>query len=150
MSSAMPAGVREAFEVIAGARFVMTSCFETRREGVMCSWVTPCAHTPALVCAAVRRGHPIEPVIRDSRRFALCRVEAEDRLVDRAFGARRTGDPFDGLEVDHLATPSPVLCRSSLVFDCEVYRHLDIEADHELYIGLVVACRRSKPRERSR
>lgn len=38
-------------------------------------------------------------------------------------------------------TGSPVLLRSIVAFDCEVVRHFDLEADHELFVGQVLASR---------
>ncbi|MBL9031487.1 MAG: flavin reductase [Phycisphaerae bacterium] len=150
MTGVMPDEVRAALDAIAGDRFLITSAFEARREGTICSWVQPCAHAPSLVCAAVRRGHPIEPLIRDSHVFALCRIEPDDRRTARAFGSSRSGDPFDGIEVERLRTGAPILRRAMLALDCEVYRHFDLEADHELYIGLVVGTRQQQRRERER
>lgn len=122
--------------------FVMTSAYDDRRSGVTVRAVFPCSTEPALICVAARKGHWIEPLIRDSRVFAVCRVEADDRLSARRFADDRTeeqGDPFDGLAVGKLRTGAPVLLRSGAVLDCEVARHFDLEADHELYIGHVLA-----------
>lgn len=122
--------------------YVMTSSFEGDRAGVLVSWVTRAAEDPALVCVAVRKGHAIEPLIRDSRSFALCRIDNDDRLIRKTFNDERApderGDLFASIEVRTLATGAPVLKRSTLVLDCEVVRHFDLEADHELYVGQVV------------
>jgi flavin reductase (DIM6/NTAB) family NADH-FMN oxidoreductase RutF len=47
-------------------------------------------------------------------------------------------DPFDCLAVETLVTGAPLLKRSPVVFDCLVIRHLDLEADHSLYIAHVM------------
>lgn len=125
--------------------YLMTSSFEGERAGVIVRSVQACNTEPPLVCVAVRTGHQIEPLIRDSRCFALSQVESENRLVlkkfDRARAAVEPGDPFDAIPVRSLRTGCPVLCASALVLDCEVVRHFDLEADCELYIGLVLASR---------
>ena len=134
--------VPRAIEALPSGSYVMTSAYEGERAGVLVSWVTRVADEPALVCVAVRKGHAIEPLIRDSRAFALCRVDAEDKLVRRTFSDTRPpderGDLFDSIAVRTLATGAPVLSRSTLALDCEVVRHFDLEADHELYVGQVV------------
>jgi len=124
--------------------YVLTSCFEGKRAGVVVRSVQPCADEPPLLAVAVRTGHWIEPLIRDSHAFAICRVNVSEKLMLRKFAetARpRDGDPFDCVRSERLVTSAPVLVDSPLVLDCEVVRHLDIEADHELFIGHVLAVR---------
>ena len=43
------------------------------------------------------------------------------------------------LEFRTLVTGSPLLSRSLISLDCEVLRHLDLEADHEIYVGQVLS-----------
>jgi flavin reductase (DIM6/NTAB) family NADH-FMN oxidoreductase RutF len=121
--------------------FVLTAQFEGKRAGVMVRSVQPCADEPLLLCAAVRRGHWIEPIIRDSHAFAICKINQSDKLLVRKFAetARpRDGDPFDCMPTLKLVTGAPIITRAPIALDCEVIRHFDLEADHELYIGLVV------------
>ena len=125
-------------------RFLMAAAYDEIRAGTIVYSVQSCGHEFPLLCVAVRTGHPIEPIIRDSRCFALSWLEESCKLVSRKFdrdAEEDLGDPFDAIAVETLETDSPVLCSSPLVFDCEVLRHFDLEADHELYIGQVVACR---------
>ncbi len=136
---------RQAASLLPSGLFVMTAAFDHKRSGVMVSSAQKCADEPLLICVACRKGHPIEPLIRDSRRFALSQLDAHDKLLARRFEEPRLPDdrydPFDLLEVEHLVSHAPILKRSTLALDCEVYRHFDIESDHELYIGLVIAAR---------
>jgi flavin reductase (DIM6/NTAB) family NADH-FMN oxidoreductase RutF len=137
--------LRRAIEQLAIGPFIMTAAHESKRAGLMVTSVQKCAEEPLLICVASRKGHVIEPLIRDSRRFVVCRVPADDRIAARKFGLFRPveerGDPFDSLDVCTLAGRAPVLRRSELAFECEVCRHFDLEADHELYVGLVLAAR---------
>ncbi len=139
--------IHDALNAIPGGMFVITSTFDGVRSGVIVRSVQPCADEPRLVCVAVRKGHTIEPLIRDSRHFALCRIDRSDKLACRKFDMaadhdpEKPQDPFDSLPVETLATGSPVLRKSDLVLDCEVVRHFDLEADCELFIGLVHAAR---------
>lgn len=147
MSSTVEPGILRALAMLPSGCFVLTSCYETKKSGMIVRWVQPCADEPVLIAVAARRGHSIEPLIRDSHSFAVCRIDPEDRLLTRRFAIHRppddTSDPFDGMAVDTLATGSPILRRSSLALDCEVIRHFDLEADHELFIGHVLAARSS-------
>lgn len=136
---------RRAMALLPRATFLLTAAHEGRRAGQIVGCAQPCADEPMLICVAARKGHTIEPLIRDSRAFAICRIEPDDRLLLRKFGPLRVpesqNDPFDSIETDRLISGSPIPRRSLLALDCEVVRHLDIEADHELYIGLVLGGR---------
>jgi flavin reductase (DIM6/NTAB) family NADH-FMN oxidoreductase RutF len=43
------------------------------------------------------------------------------------------------LETRTLVTGSPLLGRSIVALDCEVLRHVDLEADFEIYVGQVLS-----------
>lgn len=153
-------GVPEALARLPGGLYVMTSAFDGARQGVCVRWVQQCAGEPACISVALFKGHPISPIIRDSRAFALCAISEQDRLLVRSFehthirAAQPPGGPvpppasptaredaFLSFETETLLTGAPVLKRSALVLDCRVMMHLDFESDHELYIGEVVAAR---------
>jgi len=143
------ADAQRAFLLLPRGGYLMTSRFESKRAGQFVGSVQPCAEEPMLVCIAARKGHPIEPLIRDSHVFAVCRVDPDDKLLQRKFSCgnmREVGDPFDSFEIERLLTGAPILKRCPLALDCQVIRHLDVEADHELYIGQVVAGRVYAPR----
>ncbi len=132
-----------AFDLLPSGRYLLTAAYDGTRGGVLVDWVQPCAQEPALLAVAARRGHCVEPLVRDSRCFAICIVREDDRLLERKFRAPlppdESGDLFDSLEVETLSTGSPIVTRSLVAYDCEVVRHFDLEADHELYVGRVVA-----------
>jgi flavin reductase (DIM6/NTAB) family NADH-FMN oxidoreductase RutF len=124
--------------------YVLTACHEGKRAGVLVRSVQACADEPPLIAVAVKTGHWIEPLIRDSHAFAICRVNTNERLMLRKFAETsrpRDGDPFDCVRTERLTTGAPVICKSTLALDCEVIRHFDLEADHELFIGHVLAAR---------
>lgn len=123
--------------------FVISSGFEGKRAGVLALSVSLCANEPLLIAVAMRKGHPIEPLIRDSRALAVCRIAPDDRLTPRVFAQDHAhdADPFDALAVETLVTGAPVLSRAAMALDCEVVRHFDMEADCELFIGRVLAGR---------
>lgn len=144
--------VKQTLALLPTAPCVLTSAYDRRRAGILVEWVVQCAVEPVYVCVAVRTGHRIEPLIRDSHAFALCMIDRRERLILRKFETERRGggldgepDAFDAFGVVTLVTGSPVLERSVAAFDCEVVRHIDLEADHELYVGHVLAARASRP-----
>lgn len=125
--------------------WLLTAAFGHRRQGLIVDAVTHCGLEPPLICVAATKGHPIEPLIRDSHRFAVCLLDPADRVLHRRFQSARTpeefDDPFEGLAVHRLVTGAPVLASSVTAFDCDIHRHLDIDSDRQLYVGLVLAGR---------
>ena len=144
-SHANPALKHPALSMLPSGLFLMTSAFEGKRAGVLVSSVQPCAGDPPLVCVALRKGHWIEPIIRDSHVFAICLIDPNDRLVAKKFGDngrhKDPVDPFDCMPLERLSTGAPVVKRALAALDCEVVRHMDIEADYGLYVGVVRASR---------
>jgi len=138
----------EALGVAGELAHLMTAEHGGERAGVVVNSVQVCAHEPLLVCVSVRKGHSIEPLIRDSHAFALCRIDEADRLLlvkfDDDEAPDERGDPFESIGIERLRTGSPVIGRCAHVLDCEVVRHFDLEADCELYIGEVVAARNGR------
>lgn len=136
---------QQAMALLPSGLFLMTAAHEGKRTGAMVASVQPCAMAPPLLCIAMRKGAGIEPMIRDAHTFAINIVDPSDKLVMRKFGdpsrPREPGDPFDCMPIERLVTGAPVLKRSIAAFDCEVVRHIDVETDHELYIGHVLASR---------
>lgn len=124
--------------------WLMTASFEDARAGVVVRWVQRAGTEPPLVSVAMRKGHPIEPLIRDSRAFALNMLSPEQSALERRFSnglAERFADPFDTIETDRLVSRSPCLRRAALSIDCELFRHFDLEVESAIYVGLVLAAR---------
>lgn len=119
--------------------YVMTSQFEDRALGVMVSWVQQVGFDPPMVMVALGKGRPIIPLLHDSHGFAICQIAKSDKLTLRRFakGADDWENPFDGIEIIRSETGSPIVKKSLAYLDCELVRHLDVEGDHDLYIGLV-------------
>ena len=89
-------------------------------------------------------------VLRERGEAAKARVLAEARALARLShpnvvavheADEHAGDPFDSVPVQTLQSGVPILKRSSLALDCEVVRHFDLEADCEIYMVAVLACR---------
>lgn len=140
--------LRDALGLLPEGHYLMTAAHDGQRAGVRLRSVQRCADEPILLAVASRKGHAIDPLIRDSRSFAICLVENEDRLLARSFPPAQAGpepgeslddDPFVAMPTTTLVTGSPIITRCIAAFDCEVVRHFDLEADHELFVGQVMA-----------
>lgn len=145
MAASNSNGIADALSLLPGGHFLMTSAFEGKRAGHVVRSVQVCAEVPVLLCVAARKGHSIAPLIRDSHSFAICVVgSAEAALLKRfeqEWAPDEIGDAFDALAVETLRSQSPVIKRSVAAIDCEVVRHFDLEADHELFIGSPTAAK---------
>lgn len=142
--------IQRVLSLLPAGQFLMTSAYDGKRAGIRLRSVQPCADEPVLICVSARKGHAIDPLIRDSRCFAVCVLADNDRLVERTFPVAgdvaapdegEAHDPFDALPITTITTGSPVLSRARAAIDCEVVRHVDLEADHELFVGQVVSAK---------
>ena len=123
-------------------RFLMTAAHGDQRNGMLVTRVQKCADEPITVTVAVQKGHALSPLIRDSAIFGLCELRDQDLMLSRLFnrpGELHGEDPFLG----HCLVPDtgrvPIPAASASWVRCDLIRHLDIEADHEIYIGRVIA-----------
>ena len=114
----------------------MSGAYEGRRAGLIVHWVCRCVNQPPLVGVALPKGHWVSPIIRDSHHFGLSLVLPAEKLVVRKFSepvGERESDPFDCMATERLTSASPLLSKSPLLLDCEVVRHLDLEAETEMF-----------------
>ena len=131
----------QAINRIPSGQFILTAAFDGARSGVLVSWVQQCATTPPMVMTALATGLPVIPLIRDNRGFALCQISAEDRFLARKFASApdHGEDPFVTLATTPSPNGSPVVQRAMSYLDCELVRHVDLESDYGLYVGIVRA-----------
>ncbi|MBX3405548.1 MAG: flavin reductase [Phycisphaeraceae bacterium] len=141
MSQLQSPDVERVLGLLPSVSCVLTSAFEHRRGGVLVKRAMQCADEPLCIAVAVPTGHRIATLVRDSHTFALCLLDKASRLLVRKFDGREEGDPFDTLETLRLVSTAPIPARALAAIDCEVVRHYDLEADHEVYIGQVLAVR---------
>lgn len=127
-----------ALERIPAGSFLLTSAHTDQRGGVAVKWVQQCCESPPMVMVAVEKGHSLSPVIRDSRSFAVCQLDPTDRGTLRSFDQQQPGiDPFVGMLSTTSPSGAPVPARALAFIDCELARHVDIDGDHEIYVGVV-------------
>lgn len=140
--------VGEALGQLPIGHYLMTAACDGQRGGMIVTSVQRCCDMPALICVAARKGHKIDPLIRDSRSFAIGIISPDDKLIPRRFMLADTApvelpqigddDPFDAIPTRTLVTGAPILDRCGTWFDCEVLRRVDLEAEKELFVGLIV------------
>ena len=123
--------------------FILTACFEHRRRGVLVSWVQQASFDPPMVAVGLRKGRDIVPIIHEAHTFALSQIHPDDKLTLKKFteiprpGHLRDDDPLAGIELIRRATGAPIIRKALSFLDCELVRHIDIDGDHDLYVGLI-------------
>lgn len=157
MTDPAPFNASKVMATIPHGAFILTAAHDGRRHGTLVRWLQPCSAEPPMVMFAVPKGQVVEPLIRDSRHFALCQIRAGDRLLlrkfepdrgeDRAAGTERNGsrsgsiehieDPFVCLPMRTSPAGSPVIERALCYLDCEVARQIETDGDHRIYVGLI-------------
>lgn len=118
--------------------FIVTAAHEDRRLGMVAGWVQQVCFEPAMVSVSIAKGRPIMPLISESRRFALCQIAEDDRLLLRKFSKpdEMGDDPFLGHDlVQGKLHPLPILKGSASYLECELACHMDFEGDHDLFVG---------------
>ena len=133
--------IRSALESIPKGEFLLTAAQGGRSNGVLVDFVGQCANDPPMLVVATAKGQVLTPIIRDSRSFAVSLVTDATRALARSFvrSSVETDDPFIGMPITHTPRGFPILMRTQAWFECDLVRHLDIDADCELYVGTVAS-----------
>lgn len=142
MDQTMRQRVGQAMGRIPSGLFVLTARNEDRRMGILASWVQQVSFEPPMISIAVAKGRPIMPLISDSKRFGLCQLPQGEKIYMRKFASQTDpqDDPFLGFELcDETVTNVPILANVLGYFECDLVCHLDVEADHDLFVGQVRA-----------
>ncbi|MEM0913823.1 MAG: flavin reductase family protein [Planctomycetota bacterium] len=132
--------ISSALSLIPTGRFVLTAAHEERRAGMLVDWVQRCCLEPPMIVVAVEKGKGIMPLISESRQFCLCQVADDDRRLPRKFERESdlADDPFLGSDLVEGVLPNVPILRTSLAYlECELACHLDVEGDHDLFVGHV-------------
>jgi flavin reductase (DIM6/NTAB) family NADH-FMN oxidoreductase RutF len=138
-TAAIRSSVAHVLDLVPSSTFLLTAAFSELRSAVTVRFVQQVATQPPMVLIAMEKGQTISPIIRDARNFALCLLDRNERNLLRLFAQSPDQGVDAFLTVPHLTVPggAPVPLRARGFIACEVVRHLDIEADHEVYIGMV-------------
>jgi flavin reductase (DIM6/NTAB) family NADH-FMN oxidoreductase RutF len=133
-------GVGQAIGRIPSGVFILTARHEDRSLGMLASWVQQVSFDPPMVSVAVAKGRPIMPLISESRQFGLCQLPVGEKIITRKFaGSSDPGeDPFLGFDMIHdTVNHSPILAHVMSYLECEVTCHVDVEGDHDLFVGTI-------------
>ena len=138
--------VREEIAVAIGqipsGMFVLTARTEDRRTALLVSWVQQVCFDPPMICVAIKKGTPIMPLISQSHKFGLCQLPEGERIILRKFTSEvdSSDDPFLGYHMlPQTVTGVPILAHVLAYLECAMVSHVDVDGDHNLFVGRVVA-----------
>jgi len=138
-------GVARALGKVPSGLFILTARYEDKTAGMLASWVQQVCFEPPMVSVAIAKGRSIMPLISGSRKFGLCQLRADEKVILRKFSAEDgdpSEDPFLGFEMAPDTELSvPILAQSLSHLECVVACHIDVEGDYDLFVGRVVAGR---------
>jgi len=133
--------VGQALAQIPAGLFLITSHTEDRRSGMLACFVQQVCISPPMICVAIAKGRTVMPLISDARAFAVCQLKQSEKRLARKFDQHfdPSEDPFLGYKLIDDPTgrhlPLPTGCVSYLL--CELVSHLDVDGDHDLFVGTV-------------
>ncbi len=121
--------------------FILTARNADERGGMLASWVQQVCFEPPVISVSVAKGRPVMTLISGSRQFSLCQIPEDDKVLMRRFakGTEPGQDPFMGLDlVAPTNAAAPILGDALGYLECELIAHLDVEGDHDLFVGRVI------------
>ena len=138
-------GISQALGKVPSGLFILTARYEEMTAGILAGWVQQVCFEPPMVSVAIAKGRSIMPLISGSRKFGLCQLREDEKVILRKFSTGDTDlsdDPFLGFEMTpDTALSLPILAQSLSYLECAVACHIDVEGDHDLFVGRVMAGR---------
>lgn len=135
----LDAAIGDILKNIPCSRFIMTAASDGLRAGILTRWVQICSFHPPQIMVSLPTGTAIEPLVRNSRAFAICQLASDERSLIRRFDPcqNRNDDIFLTLPCRQAPSGAPVLENAISCLDCELIRHVDLDADHRLFVGRI-------------
>lgn len=117
---------------------ILTARDGPRRTGMLASWYQQAAFDPPMICAAVKRGRPIETLISSSGTFVLNLLGENCAAMFRHFGPgfALDQDAFAGLAV--IETPHGILVPDRIAWLTARVHARHPAGDHWVYFGEVI------------
>ena len=138
-------GIAQPLGKVPSGLFILTARHEDKTAGMLASWVQQVCFAPPMVSVAIAKGRSIMPLISGSRKFGLCQLRKSEKVIHRKFSSHGTDlseDPFLGFEMaSDTALSLPILAQCLSYLECVVACHIDVEGDHDLFVGQVMAGR---------
>jgi flavin reductase (DIM6/NTAB) family NADH-FMN oxidoreductase RutF len=139
--SAARSGIGRALARLPSGLYVLTAGSGAAATGMLVSWVQQVAFEPPALIVALRRGRPLEALVRAQRAFCLAVIDEQSRSLLAHFARGfEAGEPaFAGVDLAHSQAGIPYPARAQAHLDCRVRGVVDDWGDHAVVCGEVVA-----------
>ncbi len=119
---------------------IVSTIFENIQHGMTVSSFTSISLAPPIIMVSIQRGSRTFMMIKKSRIFGICILDASQREISERFAGQTTDlqDRFSGLDFTTLITGSPFLLGGLAYLDCRVRRSIDL-GGNSVYFGEVIA-----------
>ena len=140
---------RDALREFTYGLYVLTTAHEAEVNAMTCNWVTQISFKPLLILVAVERESYSHRLLQASRVFALNLLDKDQSPLARRMAVPHRLNPHKLASVRHHpgVTGVPLLDEAYTYLECEVRQILEIDGDHSLFIGKVVAGDINRPAE---
>lgn len=119
--------------------FVLTTKCEGKTQGILVSWVQQISSSPPMIMLGIRKGRDIVPMIHGGHSFGLSQLSNENNLLFRKFSKNKIcNESLEATGVINGKTGVPMMKNAMCFLDCELIRHVDVDGDHDIYVGLIV------------
>ena len=118
-----------------GVTVVTTLDADGEIVGITASAFSALSLDPALVLFCPNYASDTYPVLRDSQRFAIHLLAADQQAEAYAF-AGKGKDKARGIDWQLSALGNPLLARATAIIECELWREYD-GGDHAIIVGAV-------------
>lgn len=132
---------REALRQISYGLYILTTSHEDSLNAITCNWVTQISFKPLLLLVAVEKESYSHRLLEESGVFALNLLATDQSHLARRMAIPRRLNPHKLVGVPyHLgATGAPLLDEALAWLECEVKDVLEVDGDHTLFVGEVIA-----------
>lgn len=126
--------IRHVLQMIPYGLYILTTVHEQQLHAMTCNWFTQISFDPLLVMVALQNQSHSNQLLQKSGAFAI-NVLGEDQ----SHLAQRMAVPHRINPHKLAAVPYHILDSTIAFLECEVRQSLDVEGDHTLFVGEVIA-----------
>ncbi len=123
---------------IATGLFVLTAGSGEAASATLVSFVQQLSFEPLCIGVSLHNGRSIGQLIEENRGFVINVCHAGDKNLLRRFArhALSGAEAFDGLATRRLDNGGVILLDACAYLWCDFSHKVDLQADHDLYIGI--------------
>lgn len=134
-------GQRDAIQLISYGLYLLTTVHEKNVNVITCNWITQISFEPLLILVAIEKQSYSHQLLQESSVFAVNFLSKDQTRLARNLAAPHKIKPFKLAGVAHHpgVTGVPLVDEAIAFLECEVRHSLEVDGDHTLFVGEVVA-----------